>query len=97
MNVDGVYGSRMTGGGFGGCTVTLVQKQSAQNVVNHIKVCLHRFKKKEKDMVQIGIGPQYYYVCCLAFQYYICISNLIGLISSMTCVNFEQFRRFDKE
>lgn len=23
--VDGVYGSRMTGGGFGGCTITMVR------------------------------------------------------------------------
>ena len=25
--VDGVYGARMTGGGFGGCTVNLVAKE----------------------------------------------------------------------
>jgi galactokinase len=25
LGIDGVYGSRMTGGGFGGCTVTLLQ------------------------------------------------------------------------
>lgn len=36
--IDGVYGSRMTGGGFGGCTVTLVQKDVVNKVIEHIKV-----------------------------------------------------------
>ena len=30
QQIDGVYGARMTGGGFGGCTVNLVQKDAAQ-------------------------------------------------------------------
>jgi galactokinase len=29
MKLDGVYGSRMTGGGFGGCTVTLLRADAA--------------------------------------------------------------------
>src|ERR1035437_7103126 len=29
LGIDGVYGSRMTGGGFGGCTVTLLRTETA--------------------------------------------------------------------
>jgi len=32
----GVYGSRMTGGGFGGCTVTLLKKDNVNDVVEFI-------------------------------------------------------------
>lgn len=34
--VPGVYGSRMTGGGFGGCTVTLVHKDSVDALVHRL-------------------------------------------------------------
>lgn len=37
LEVDGVYGSRMTGGGFGGCTVTLVKQQNVNQLIEHIK------------------------------------------------------------
>jgi len=30
MAIEGVYGSRMTGGGFGGCSVTLLRAESAE-------------------------------------------------------------------
>lgn len=33
---DGVYGSRMTGGGFGGCTVTLVQSKAVDALIKHL-------------------------------------------------------------
>ena len=33
----GVYGSRLTGGGFGGCTVTLVSKEQSSNLVSHLQ------------------------------------------------------------
>jgi galactokinase len=37
QNQEGVYGSRMTGGGFGGCTVTLVQADCVDAVMQAIK------------------------------------------------------------
>ena len=30
MKIDGVYGSRMTGGGFGGCTVTMLRQEAVE-------------------------------------------------------------------
>ena len=37
QNFDGVYGSRLTGGGFGGCTVTLVAPDKAAGLMEHLK------------------------------------------------------------
>lgn len=36
--VEGVFGSRMTGGGFGGCTVTLLQPRAIDRTMQHIQV-----------------------------------------------------------
>ncbi|XP_060523378.1 galactokinase-like [Cylas formicarius] len=37
LQIDGVLGSRMTGGGFGGCTVTLVHANVVDQVIDNIK------------------------------------------------------------
>ncbi|XP_068460182.1 galactokinase [Clinocottus analis] len=37
MEVKGVFGSRMTGGGFGGCTVTLLQAHAIDRTILHIQ------------------------------------------------------------
>ncbi|XP_038159116.1 galactokinase [Cyprinodon tularosa] len=37
MEVEGVFGSRMTGGGFGGCTVTLLQAHAVDEAIRHMK------------------------------------------------------------
>jgi galactokinase len=36
LDVDGVYGSRMTGGGFGGCTVTLLRESAFTAFQDHV-------------------------------------------------------------
>jgi galactokinase len=53
---EGVYGSRMTGGGFGGCTVTLIQSKAANSFRQTIA---EEYKK------QTGIDPDAW-VCAAA-------------------------------
>ena len=36
LEVPGVFGSRMTGGGFGGCTVTLLKQSAVEAVLENI-------------------------------------------------------------
>jgi len=36
LEIDGVVGSRMTGGGFGGCTVTMVREEAAASFAARI-------------------------------------------------------------
>ncbi|XP_045624148.1 galactokinase [Procambarus clarkii] len=43
LEVEGVFGSRMTGGGFGGCTVTLVKQDCVDRLISHI---LKKYKGK---------------------------------------------------
>ena len=41
----GVYGARMTGGGFGGCIVALAQPRAVEPLTQHLKqTYLDRFK-----------------------------------------------------
>ncbi|XP_077359876.1 galactokinase [Festucalex cinctus] len=37
MEVEGVFGSRMTGGGFGGCTITLLKWQVIDRTIQHVQ------------------------------------------------------------
>lgn len=49
--VDGVYGARMTGGGFGGCTVNLVRKESVGEL---------REKCETEYTAKFGLTPEFY-------------------------------------
>ncbi|HRK32941.1 MAG TPA: galactokinase, partial [Tepidisphaeraceae bacterium] len=43
LEAKGVYGARMTGGGFGGCIVALAQPRMAEGVIEHLR---HAYKRK---------------------------------------------------
>jgi galactokinase len=42
MKVKGVYGARMTGGGFGGCIVALCQPRAAEALTEHLRTTYKR-------------------------------------------------------
>ncbi|HUR99113.1 MAG TPA: hypothetical protein VMZ26_13685, partial [Pyrinomonadaceae bacterium] len=49
--IEGVYGSRMTGGGFGGCTVNLIEKSAVDNL---------KEESVKKYSKQFGFAPDFY-------------------------------------
>ena len=58
--VDGVIGSRMTGAGFGGCTVSIVEKESVKKFIKKVGKA---YKKKigyyaDFYVVKLGDGPR---------------------------------------
>ena len=60
MRIKGVYGARMTGGGFGGCTINLVGKEYTQKFIKTIKAAyLQCFGKKPAVyIVNAGSGAR---------------------------------------
>ena len=53
---DGVYGARMTGGGFGGCTVNLVATNAVPRFTERIKRAYQDRFGKEPAVYTVGIG-----------------------------------------
>ncbi len=51
VSMDGVYGARMTGGGFGGCTVNLVDMASEEKFIGEIA---------DKYRRRFSVDPQIY-------------------------------------
>jgi galactokinase len=49
--IDGVIGSRMTGGGFGGCTVSLVKDEAIDTFIDKVGKAYE---------AKIGIKPEFY-------------------------------------
>jgi galactokinase len=47
MTVKGVYGARMTGGGFGGCIVALAQPRAVDALAEHLKRTYPKKFRKE--------------------------------------------------
>ena len=50
-----VFGSRMTGGGFGGCTVTLLPKEIVEETKKRIQVRCHVYRVHNYGQVQYNI------------------------------------------
>ena len=56
LGIDGVYGARMTGGGFGGCTVNLVRRDAVDGFVSAMSDYYRRTFDREAPIYVIGIG-----------------------------------------
>lgn len=62
INVEGVYGARMTGGGFGGCTVNLVDAKHVDNFTRKVAEGYEQITRLKPEIyvceASKGAGPQ---------------------------------------
>ena len=58
--IEGVIGSRMTGAGFGGCTVSIVKDEAVDTFIEHVGKAYKKRIGYEADfyVVEIGDGPR---------------------------------------
>ena len=58
--IDGVVGSRMTGAGFGGCTVSLVKDEAIDTFISKVGEAYRRKIGYKSDfyVVEVGDGPR---------------------------------------
>jgi galactokinase len=57
---DGVIGARMTGAGFGGCTVNLVRREAVASLTTHIQTEYPRRTGIEPEIYICNIGDGAY-------------------------------------
>ena len=50
LGTEGVLGARMTGAGFGGCTISLAHKDSIDTLANQLSLYQARFKGEQGDL-----------------------------------------------
>jgi galactokinase len=57
MKIKGVYGARLTGGGFGGCIVALAQPRSVEWLCSHVhKMYTDKFGRQPSTLVTAATG-----------------------------------------
>lgn len=61
-NLDGVFGARMMGGGFGGCTINLVKKQNVNAFTNQIREQYNERTDKEIKVYQTKVSSGTYLI-----------------------------------
>lgn len=66
--INGVLGSRLTGAGFGGCTVTLLKKDIIDEVIEHIKAKLD-FIQFFSITTALIFGNSFHKYYCFFYRY----------------------------
>lgn len=56
MEQDGIYGARMMGGGFGGCTINLLEQGAVEDFKDHISAAYEDKAGREPDFYEITIA-----------------------------------------